>query len=188
MPYNVFVKLLGGQAHVGVMPPVRSRKKEEVLSNDGRRTVYEFVQDNPGVYLQQIADHLDMAFTSVRWHLQKLSDAGLVKSTKLKGLVIYYSTERGIRSRREAVANALMDNDNSAAILEFVANNPGTHQRKIAQSLDLKRGTTRWHLSKLTSLDIIDKERNGQANSYRLTEKGETLADVAEIDGNGARA
>lgn len=161
-------------------------RKDEVLSNDGRRRVYEFVQEHPGVYLQQIADRLGMAFTSVRWHLQKLEDARLVKSAKLKGLVIYYSTEGGIENRRLAIANALMQNENSAAILEFVANNPGTHQRKIAQSLGLKRGTTRWHLSKLHSLGIIDKQRDGQANSYSLSEKGETLASVADLAEDGS--
>lgn len=155
---------------------------DKVLENEGRRRVYDYVRDNPGVYLQQIADALQMAFTSVRWHLQKLEDARMVKHAKLKGQVIYYSTEGGIENRRIAMMNALLQNDNSAAILHYVAANPGVHQRKIAQSLGLKRGTTRWHLSKLTSLGIIEKERDGQANAYTLSEKGETMASAAGLE------
>ncbi len=145
---------------------------ENVLENDSRRAIYEFVQENPGTHLRATADALDLSTTNVLWHLRKLEDAELVNHKKFEGYKLLYPTEGGVEGKKQAIANAVLSNENASNVLEFILANPGAHQRQIARALDVNHGTVRWHLRKMNEAGLILQVEKEYTTQYYITELG----------------
>lgn len=148
--------------------------RENVLENETRSDLYEFIQDKPGTHLRAIADELDLSTTNVLWHLRKLEDADLVRGEKLEGYKVFYPNE-GAEGKRKAMASAVLRNDNAQAILEYIATEPGAHQRAIARALDVNHGTVRWHLRKMLKTDLVLEVKRENTIQYYLTDLGASV-------------
>lgn len=163
--------------------------RENVLENETRSDLYEFLQEKPGTHLRAIADELDLSTTNVLWHLRKLEDADLVNGKKLEGYKVFYPVEGGTEGKRKAMANAVLKNDNAQAILEYIATDPGSHQRAIARALDVNHGTVRWHLRKMLKTDLVMEVKREHAIQYYLTDLGASvLSETAGFDASGIQA
>ncbi len=149
--------------------------RENVLENETRSDLYEFLQDKPGTHLRGIADELDLSTTNVLWHLRKLEDADLVKGKKLEGYKVFYPVEGGEEGQRKAMAKSVLRNDNARDILEYLGAEPGAHQRQIARALDVNHGTVRWHLRKMEKTDLVSKVDRDHAIQYYVTEFGASV-------------
>lgn len=151
---------------------------DNVLENDSRRQIFEFIQENPGTHLRATAQALDLSTTNVLWHLRKLEDAELVSHKKFEGYKLFYPKEGGVETKRAAIAAAVLRNDNARGILEYVLANPGAHQREIARALDVNHGTVRWHLRKLTEADLLEQVKKEYTTQYFISQLGnQALAD-----------
>lgn len=146
--------------------------KENVLENETRASLFEFLQEKPGTHLRAIADELDLSTTNVLWHLRKLEDADLVKGKKLEGYKVFYPVQEGAEGKRKAMASSVLRNDNAQAILEYISSEPGAHQRAIARALDVNHGTVRWHLRKMLKTDLVMEVDRDHAKQYYLTDLG----------------
>jgi predicted ArsR family transcriptional regulator len=156
--------------------------RENVLENETRNGIFELLNDKPGLHLRAIADELDLSTTNVLWHLRKLEDADLVRGKKLEGYKVFYPVEGGEESKREAMASAVLRNDNAEAILEYVATEPGAHQRQIARALDVNHGTVRWHLRKMLKTDLLMEIKRENSNQYYLTDLGASVIGQPEAE------
>jgi DNA-binding MarR family transcriptional regulator len=156
--------------------------RENVLENETRNGIFELLNDKPGLHLRAIADELDLSTTNVLWHLRKLEDADLVRGKKLEGYKVFYPVEGGQDSKREAMASAVLRNDNAQAVLEYVATEPGAHQRQIARALDVNHGTVRWHLRKMLKTDLLMEIKRENSNQYYLTDLGASVIGQPEAE------
>lgn len=146
--------------------------RENVLENDTRYDLYEFLRQNPGMHLRAIAESLELSTTNVLWHLRKLEDADLVRGKKLEGYKVFYPVEGGMEGKRHAMASAVLRNDNAQTILEYIAANPGAHQREMARAIGVNHGTVRWHLRKMVNTDLLLQVKREHAIQYYLTDLG----------------
>lgn len=164
--------------------------RENVLENETRADLYEFLEEHPGTHLRGIAEELDLSTTNVLWHLRKLEDADLVRSKKQGGYKVFYLIEGGQQGKKEAMAHSVLRNDNAQSILEYVSSNPGSHQRAIARALDVNHGTVRWHLKKMLDTDLVLQVRREHAIQYYLTDLGAKMLgeEAAEVPSAAASA
>ncbi|MDX1611236.1 MAG: winged helix-turn-helix transcriptional regulator [Candidatus Thermoplasmatota archaeon] len=146
--------------------------KDNVLENETRADLYDFLGEKPGTHLRGIADELDLSTTNVLWHLRKLEDADLVRSKKLEGYKVFYRVEGGQEGKRRAMASSVLRNENAQSVLEYISAHPGAHQREIARALDVNHGTVRWHLRKMLNTDLLLQVRREHAIQYYLTDLG----------------
>ncbi len=157
--------------------------RENVLENETRASLYEFLEEKPGTHLRGIAEQLDLSTTNVLWHLRKLEDADLVKGKKLEGYKVFYPVKEGELGQRKAMAMSVLRNENARGILEYVAVEPGAHQRQIARALDVNHGTVRWHLRKMMKTGLVSKIERDHAIQYYVSELGaDLLAEEAGIE------
>lgn len=63
-------------------------------ANPNAAAIYEFIQYEAGCNQRKLAEELDMNPGTVRWHLRKLEDAGLVRSVPEGSQTLYFSTAR----------------------------------------------------------------------------------------------
>lgn len=163
--------------------------RDNVLENETRSELYEFLEENPGTHLRGIAEELDLSTTNVLWHLRKLEDADLVRSEKQGGYKVFYLIEGGQQGKREAMAHSVLRNDNAQSILEYVSSEPGSHQRAIARALEVNHGTVRWHLKKMLDTDLVLQVRREHAIQYYLTDLGaKMLGETAPVQPTSAPA
>jgi predicted transcriptional regulator len=78
---------------------VEARKEaiaEAVLRNKNAREIMQYLQDNPGKHLLEIAHALNLNHHTVKWHIQKMYLAELIDGdTSNSAYPIYYPTDIG---------------------------------------------------------------------------------------------
>lgn len=156
---------------------------ENVLDHDGRAQIYETIQEDPGIHLRELARDQDMNITAAAWHLKKLEDVGLVRSRKTEGYKVFYDSSGGRATQNLGVARNALKNDNARTILATIVDDPGNHQRGIAEEIDLNHATVRWHLEKLVDADLIVKVPTGYRTRYYISAQG---LHAMQALGNGA--
>ncbi|HLE97976.1 MAG TPA: winged helix-turn-helix transcriptional regulator [Candidatus Thermoplasmatota archaeon] len=90
--YKVFYPSEGG---------VESRRRaiaSSVLRNQYARAILEFVVGNPSAHQREIARALGVNHGTVRWHLRKLNEAGLLLQIKRETSSMYYVSELGTQA------------------------------------------------------------------------------------------
>ncbi len=85
---------------------VEARKEaiaEAILRNKNARDIMQYLQDNPGKHLLEIAHALDLNHHTVKWHIKKMYIAELINGdTTNSAYPVYYPTDIGI----EAIKNS----------------------------------------------------------------------------------
>lgn len=167
---GVGVSLLGLAA--ASLLGTRFVNSENVLENDARRSIFEYIKTNPGCHLRETAGALQLSTTNVLWHLRKLEESNLVSSKKLEGYKVFYPVEGGVEAKRMGLALAVLRNPNARQILGIIARTPGVHQREIARLLMVNHGTVRWHLKKLGIVQLVLEVKKGAVSMYYVSALG----------------
>ena len=146
---------------------------ENVLDTDVRKNLYQYIDDYPGSHLREIARELDLKPSNAAWHLRKLEQTNLVRSRSIGGKRVYYLVEGGIEARKEAIAEAVLRNQNARDIMLYLQDNPGKHLLEIAHALNLNHHTVKWHIKKMYMAELIDGDTSNSAYPvYYPTEIG----------------
>lgn len=154
---------------------------ENVLENDARRAIFEYIKTNPGCHLRETANALQLSTTNVLWHLRKLEESNLVAGKKLEGYKVFYPVEGGVEAKRMGLALAVLRNPNARQVLGNIARNPGIHQREIARLLDVNHGTVRWHLKKLGIVQLVLEVKKGAVSQYYISALGLQALEKVEV-------
>ncbi len=157
--------------------------RDNILEHDTRRQMYEYIWETGAVHLRKIATALDLSTTNATWHLDKLVKAGMIGELKANGYRMYYPRGGGKLLRDQCLVAAQIQSDNAKAVVDYVADHPGSHQRQIARALDVNHGTARWHLSRLCEAGILASRDEGRQTVYRLTDHAEhVLAEMPPLE------
>ncbi|WP_372910484.1 winged helix-turn-helix transcriptional regulator [Salinigranum sp.] len=144
---------------------------DDPLGHDTRPELYDHVQAEPGTYLSAFeeAPAVDATLGTVRYHLKILEREGLVSSEKVQGKRRYYP----IGSSPNALDVAL-ESDSTRALLEALTASPDSVSG-LAERIERDPSTVSHHLSRLESEGLVERERDGQAVTNRLTPGVETV-------------
>jgi len=146
---------------------------ENVLDTAVRKNLYEYIDEYPGSHLREIARELNLKPSNAAWHLRKLEQTNLVRSRAIGGKKVFYLVEGGIESRKEAVAESILRNDNARRIMTYLQKNPGKHLLEIAHALDLNHHTVKWHIKKMYMAELVEGDTsNSTYPVYYPTETG----------------
>lgn len=155
-------------------------RKERPIKNDNRREIYETLCDREGMTLSDLAEELDISHTSVKWHLRKLSDRGLVRE-RGGGRTRYFPTNRR-HTEVDLMLPEIRDSEPRSRILEYLADDPGINQREVAERLSTSRGSARHHLERLDEFGAV--ERDEKKEGYILTDTGREAYERLNGSGN----
>ena len=96
-------RLIGGKkVFYLVEGGIESRKQaiaESILRNKNAREIMQYLHDNPGKHLLEIAHALELNHHVVKWHVKKMYMAELIEGdTTNSAYPVYYPTEIGIEA------------------------------------------------------------------------------------------
>ena len=152
---------------------VRRRVKEKrltLLLHPLRREIYRLVCETPGVYFFELSSVLTAPHGTINWHLRKLEESQLIKSTKFGGKRVYFS--RTLRSEEVEKAFVVLKHSTARKIFAHILNNEGVHQTQIARALEIHHDTVRHHTERMQTAFLIEKYKVGRKSCYKLGEIG----------------
>ena len=149
------------------MMPLYSKLKEgDVLTNENREKVYNYVQNNPGDHFRSILYNLEMTNGTLSHHLHTLEKREMIKSERDGPFKRFYPRGRSFSSE------VLEVNGVQGKILNLVAINPGITQKQIAKKFDLSPPTVNYHVKSLINAGLIRVQREGKfLKLYRESER-----------------
>jgi DNA-binding transcriptional ArsR family regulator len=96
--YRVFYPVSGGMEAKQLSTAVTA------LSNQNAKQVFEFVALNPGAHRRILSGRLVINPGTVRWHLKKLREAGLIAELAQDRFSTYYATDLGLKAMRQVAS------------------------------------------------------------------------------------
>jgi predicted transcriptional regulator len=72
------------------------------VSNPNAARILDYIAVHPGVAQKNLVQHLEINAGTVRWHLRKLKDMGLMAELSQGRMCTYYATELGLKALKQA--------------------------------------------------------------------------------------
>lgn len=139
-----------------------------ISTSDNRGYIYEYIENNPGVYLRKIVKDLGLPMGLVQYHLDILQREGLIRSVKLGMYKHHYSI--AINDERLEVVLAFLIHKTVRDILVYLIEKPGSTQTDIAKFKQVSTPTISWHISRLASVGVIIGMREGKNIKFYIAD------------------
>jgi DNA-binding transcriptional ArsR family regulator len=140
-------------------------EKDTVLGHPKREALYALILQDPGVSLQALCDSTGLSRTAVTHHLRLMELQHLIVSKRM-GRSRHYYENGGRFGRDQKDAYAVLQNDRSKQVAQFVKQNPGAIQKAICSAVGVQASVAHWHLRRLQEAQIVEAVRNGRTVSY----------------------
>jgi len=139
---------------------------DNVLENVKRKEIYQYIQTNPGVYLNNIIKDTDYANHIVLWHLDMLQKFSYIKTIDYDNHQLYFASNY---DSKHAIRGYIMRNEKSQKIIEFLkTNNEGYSKTQLSKILTMHPNTIKKYLDELCKVGIVIKKQIASRNLYLL--------------------
>lgn len=146
--------------------PLFSRfEKETVLGHPKREQLYVLVMQTPGITLQDLCERTNLSRTAVTHHLRLLEQHHLLVSKRM-GRSRHYYENGGRYGRDQKDAYAVLRNERSREVAQFIQSHPGTIQKDLCQHLGIQASVAHWHVRRLQEAQLVEPVRRGRTVSY----------------------
>jgi DNA-binding MarR family transcriptional regulator len=133
-------------------------KNNNLLENNIRKRIYEYIKENPGIHYRAILNDLELPMGVLTYHLERLSKDEYITSAPDGKYRRYY-----IKGSENNFQNHISDIQGS--ILKIIRENQGISQSQIADKLKVSRKVINYHINILIQAKLISIEKNGRASA-----------------------
>jgi DNA-binding transcriptional ArsR family regulator len=148
----------------------KSKKDEKsLLLNPTRLEIFQYLCKNPCSKLKSIASSLELADSTVDYHLRKLSKRGLVTVKKVSKNKVYYPTD--MIDSEDIEVLALLSQDKVRLICSVISRNPGINQSELGKKLGMYQQEIGWYTTKLTEKGVLKRVIDGKFRRYYLSQE-----------------
>jgi predicted transcriptional regulator len=146
---------------------------------DPRKTILDYVSENPGVHFNELVRSVEMATGQVQYHMYRLTKRGDIDGDSLYGRTHYYPAEYP-EDRRGAVA--LLRRETAREVVVYIVENGETRPDELAEALDVARSTVEWHLGRLEEQSLVSKSRgDGGRVTVSAVDEDRTVEMLSDI-------
>ena len=143
-------------------------KEERSLELKTRRIIYNHILKHPGIHEREVARRLNLALSTIDYHLYYLRKKELV-ITKTDGHYAQYYASGKVGEKDKKLLSVLRHKAPRKIIIFLLLNSFSFH-RDICDHLGLAPSTTSFHLKKLVDLDLINRSESGRETIYKINE------------------
>jgi len=155
-------------------PSIRNLKEDEVLTNDTRDRIYNYILNHEGAHFREIINYIDIGPFEGTWHLQVLEDFGFIVSRRYRHYKIFYPLVAGKEIPLKD-PRLVLKSKTAKAIVRFILKNPGAYQNLIAKQLGKSSGAIRYNMKKLVDAKIINIMKENGLKRFYINEKNLAL-------------
>jgi len=128
-------------------------KRRDILDNDTREAVFNYITDNPGSHAEKIRKQLGIGDGTLRHHLRQLKLKGMVRFGREGRYKFFYPSGFGESQSLTPIQREIID------ILEH---NEGTTAIEIARKLGKDRTTVLYHIDNLVDKGLLRSKKVNQ--------------------------
>lgn len=154
-------------AKLGILPFYTRLSRDELLEHEGRRRVYEAIDEAPGCALATVAERADITRSTTRYHLRRLEDAGLVQSVKAADARRFFPAGY---DPDEMEREALLATGRTRDVYEAIRADPGASLQEISQQADIAASSAHRIVERLEEAGLVERGRSGRSVELRATE------------------
>jgi len=140
-------------------------ERDTVLGHPRREQLYARILQEPGISLQDLGQATGLSRTAVVHHLRLLEQQHLIISRRV-GRSRHYYENGGRYGHDQKEAYAILRNDRSKAVAEFIRSHPGTMQKTLCEALAIPPSIAHWHVRRLQEGGLVESIRQGRAVAY----------------------
>jgi len=152
------------------------RKK---VSNSNKERIFRFIQTNPGCYLRQIRNELDLSMGSVQYHSYQLQKGGKITSTRQGLYKLHFQS--GAFQEHEKTLLQVLNQETPREIILFIVDQGYPTQTDIVRKLGISAPSINWHVRRLIDLNLIDEVREGKFKRYKLRDNSIDSRYIVEL-------
>ncbi|MFX0047125.1 MAG: hypothetical protein ACFE8G_03050 [Candidatus Hermodarchaeota archaeon] len=143
--------------------------KSDILSNQKRKRIYEYITNNPGTYFNRIVNELNYSNHIVVWHLNMLIKFDFIRKEIFENHEIYFNATEVFD---DIVSKYFTSKEKSREIIHYLKNDDiGVTKTTLSQELSMHMDTIAKYLKLLEKYDVIVKKKIDNRNLYFLKEK-----------------
>jgi predicted transcriptional regulator len=141
---------------------------EDVLTNEKRKIIYDYIIKNPGSYFTKIVKKLSLSNHVVVWHLNILLKFNFIKKRIIDKHEIYFDSKVDVR---EAKFKFYISLEKSNTIIQYLKkNNIGVTKTKLSKALEMHLNTISKYINILQKIQVIYEEKIDHQTLFFLNE------------------
>lgn len=161
---------------------------DDLLENETRAKVTEFVEEHPGASIQDIQEAAGVAWGTAIYHLARLERHGKMVSLRDGNFRRYWVSGTTEARRREALA--VLRTDVARQLALAVHRNPGIKQKELCEKIGIRNPVASKYLKRLAEQKLVRDEPQGRFRCYyptqtmaKILESGTVRPNVHSLDG-----
>ena len=141
---------------------------DEILNNEKRKIIYQFILNNPGTYFYKIVTQLGISNHVVVWHLKMLLKFDLIQVEKVENHDVYFDSNFNIKNSKFAY---ITSQEKGKKIIEYLRQNDfGLSKSQLSKELKMHPNTISKYLKMLEQFNVIIKKKVSKRVIYFLNE------------------
>jgi predicted transcriptional regulator len=148
-----------------------------VLQSARRKQLFDAIRDHPGLSGQELRRHLGWPWGTMRFHLKRLDEEGLVMRQRDGRTVRFFENHGRYESTWRRVAP--MREEDVRRLHDWLKTQTGAHQARIAETTaewGWTRARTLRRLARLQTADLVATHREGRRLVYVATRESQSGA------------
>lgn len=135
---------------------------EEVLENENRNKIIEFVLKEPGIHFNELLRKTELAAGNLVWHLDILETYKIIGKKRIGNFIAYFPYYQ-----KNPISNIdlkLSKSKLTLEVLEMIENEPGIYNNLITKRKKVNHKTIQYHIEKLKDLGLVYTKKVGRKN------------------------
>ncbi|MHA1720065.1 MAG: winged helix-turn-helix transcriptional regulator [Promethearchaeota archaeon] len=167
----------------------RDFKKEDVLEQGTRNTIYELIEQNPGLHFRKICRILDKKMGVVQYHIGVLEKIGLVRAIRDGRYKCFFASNQEAEKNispddrdpdeqilRETIITSLRRKTPNILITYLAKEKVASHQ-SLSNVAKVSPQAITFHTQRLQSFGIIESEKEGRQKFYHLSQSAKKITE-----------
>ena len=167
----------------------RDFKKEDVLEQGTRNTIYELIDKNPGLHFRKICRILDKKMGVVQYHIGVLEKIGLVRAIRDGRYKCFFASNQEEDSNvspddrdpekqmlRETIITSLRRKTPKTLITYLAREKIASHQ-SLSTVAKVSPQAITFHTQRLQSFGIIESQKEGRQKFYTLSPSAKQITE-----------
>lgn len=161
-----FWPLLKYGASLGLFPLYARVPKEQTLEHKGRELLYDLIRNEPGVSTNKLAKDVPFGWSTLTYHLRVLERNEAIVSVRDGRYKRFFDRQSGRFANGRKYVLAVLKNDATYGIAQFIREKPGSSQKEVAGSFRLSPSSVHWHVERLSEVGLVSKLREAHNVKY----------------------
>jgi predicted transcriptional regulator len=153
--------------------------QEDVLTNQTRATIYQYIQDNPGCRVRDIRRAAGIDHAESHWHTRILEKFGFVRKKRFGKYLAFYDVSLPTEELDEILCMLRVDTTYRVFYDIFVS--PGSNQKDVAERVGVHPSTIKYHVDKLVELGLLSASEDSESNQVIYNVNTELWTKVLDL-------